>query len=158
MSNICVYIEVPAYLRQYLYHHFGDPVVFDRNLPQNKLIKLLINKQPRDSVPEFPSEESVSVAIPDQPYKPAENWNYLSPDAKKALVESIKNTFDVHLFQDLQKILPLGVNLLTAIRSWMRNNGIDIEYDLTIRQKYYRVRDAFEKAGIDLKRDRRFSD
>ena len=158
MSQFCIYLEVPVYISQYLRHHFGDPCVFDRNLPMNKIIKLFIEKQPSGKNIETLKDNMVSITIPDQPNKPAEYWNYLPDTGKKALLESINSTIDCNLYNEMQKIIPNGVKLMTAIRGWCRKHGIDLEYENTIKQKYYRVRDAFEKSGIDLKRSFRNRD
>lgn len=158
MSAICLYLQVPVYLQQYLNHHFGDPIVFDRTLPMNKLIKLFIERQPSDVPIRTVTDNDVAIAIPDQSLKPPEYWNYLPPVAEQALLESIEATFDLNFYNEMLQIMPCGVKVMTAIRSWARLHGIDIEYDNTLKQKFYRIRDKFEKQGINIKKKTRCRD
>ena len=153
MSQFCIYLTVPPYLKEYLNFHFGDPVVFSSALPMNKVIKLYIARPPKGKEVEFPDDDQIAVAIPDQPRKPAEYFNYLSDSAKQALLESIQHTFDVNLYNDIVLSLSNGVKLMTSIRAWCESHGISIDSDNTIKQKFYRVRDALAKQGIELMRE-----
>ena len=68
MSKFVVYIKVEPFVKQWLVHSFGNPVVFPAQSIENSTIRRFTQKQPA-AVPEPPDEEDVAIAIPDSKAK-----------------------------------------------------------------------------------------
>ena len=56
MSKFVIYLDVEPYMKQWLTHAYGDPVVFPASSSENAVIRRLTTKRPSDNVPEQPSE------------------------------------------------------------------------------------------------------
>ena len=64
MSKFLIYLEVEPYMKQWLTHSFGDPVVFPPNSNENAVIRRLTTKRPYNNTPEQPTEKTVAICIP----------------------------------------------------------------------------------------------
>lgn len=157
MSKFVVYIKVEPFVKQWLVHSFGDPVVFPAQSIENSTIRRFTQKQPA-AVPEPPDEEDVAIAIPDSKAKDPLLYNHLGQQGKKAVAECINDTFRMNLWAELNDLSDVGCSVMKAIYSWCEMHGISIDYAWTIRQRYYRMRDSYLKKGIDLRRRKRIHD
>lgn len=155
MSMYYVYIKVKPFVREWLYHHFGNPVVFPARSAENATIRRFLTRLPDGETPDTGSDGNVRVAIPDSKQKPVVTYNYLTPYGKEAVVEAIEDTFRRQMWNDLNDLRDTGCSLLTAVKAWCEQNGISTQYDYTIKMRYQRMREAYLAKGIDLRFHRR---
>ena len=151
------YIYVKPFVAQWLRFHYGDPVRFPSQSVENACIRRFLSVQP-SAVPPRRQEGEVAIRLPDSKQKPVARYNYLGKSARAAVVECIEDTFRLQMWRDLNSVQAMGCTLLTAVRAWCENNGIGIEYDYTIKMRFQRMRNAYLKAGIDLRRTSRERD
>ena len=64
MSKFVIYLDVEPYMKQWLTHAYGDPVVFPPSSSENAVIRRLTTKRPSDNIPEQPSDKAVAISIP----------------------------------------------------------------------------------------------
>lgn len=152
MSQFYFYLTPKPFIGQWLRYHYGDPVVFPARSAENACIRRFVSLRPKDWVPRRPEAGAVAVAIPDQHRKKVEYWNYMSKTAKEALCEIVDDTFKMQLWNDLNDMTRCGCTLLKCVRTWCEQNGIDPDYDYTLKMRYQRMRDAHLRCGVDLRR------
>nr|DAT91532.1 MAG TPA: hypothetical protein [Caudoviricetes sp.] len=150
MSKFVIYLDVEPYMKQWLTHAYGDPVVFPASSSENAVIRRLTTKRPSDNVPEQPSDKAVAISIPSCKYKNPETYNFLTSYGKQALCESLDDLFRINMWQDLGDLSDTSCTKMSAFRAWCQTHGIDIDYAETIRMKWYRMRKAHQEKGINL--------
>lgn len=155
MSEFYVYVKLKPFVKQWLVSALGNPVKFPAQSIENSTIHHFIGKQPADTPPETANSELTAICIPESASKPARTYNYLPPRGKCAVVECCEYLFRRNLWSELGEMSDLGCNTMTAIYGWCERHGVSIEYADTIRQRYYRLRDAYNKTGIDLTKKKR---
>ena len=155
MSKFVIYLEVEPYMKQWLTNSFGDPVVFPASSNENAVIRRLTTKRPCNNVPEQLTEKSVAICIPTSKYKSPETYNYLTSFGKQALLESLDDLFRINMWSDLGDLSDITCKKMSAFRAWCQNKGIDIDYAETIRMKWYRMRKAYQKQGVNLFNNKR---
>ena len=147
MSQICIYIELDNYLAQWFINEQGgqSPVSLIRGSVESKILEVYLNKQPDDCKPETSSEYTVGIYIPTFRHRPAEIYNYLPKHAKAALVSSIRNRFDIALWNDLHHFGRIGRRQDELIYAWMEKHGIEINESNwnAIAKRYQRQRDIY---------------
>ena len=84
MSKFVIYLDVEPYMKQWLTHAYGDPVVFPPSSSENAVIRRLTTKRPSDNIPEQPSDKAVAISIPSCKYKSPETYNFLTSYGKQA--------------------------------------------------------------------------
>lgn len=155
MSNFVIYLRLEPFVKQWLVHHYGEPVSFPPQSVENSTIRLFLQKLPEGKVPEIKKEEEIAICIPESKQKPVEYYNYLGKHAKEALIECIEDNFKRNMWSELNDLHDCGCTVQKAIDAWCEMHGISIDFDDTIRQRYYRARDAYLKHGIDLRKRKR---
>lgn len=152
MSKIVLYIPLERYLSEWATSHLGDPIVFPAKSNENAIIRTFLKERP-DGVPiELnPNGTLTAIAIPDSKSKPPEKYNYMTARGKDAVREMIKDLFKRQLWNDLNPIIHSNVGVNTLISAWCEMNGISLDRVETVRQCYYRMRDAYAKRGIILR-------
>jgi hypothetical protein len=150
MKDFVFYIKLEHYLAQWLTHSLGNPVRFPAQSNENSVIRRFLQKLPPDKLPEMPSDDTVAIVIPDSKAKDPAVYNYLGPLAKEAVVESIEDLFRRNLWAELGDMTSSSVGLNKTIAAWCEMHGIDIDYIETVRQKYYRMRNAYNRKGMFL--------
>lgn len=151
MSNYVVYLQVKPFIRQWLTYHFGDPVTFPSQSAENATIRRFLAKLPDGAYPDQKTADSIAVCIPDSKQKPVITYNYLNQHAKEAVVECIEDTFRMQMWKDLNDLHDCKCSILKAIQAWSLNNGISIDYDLTLKMRYQRMRKSYLANGVDLR-------
>lgn len=152
MSNFVIYIPLEKYLHEWVTTHLGDPVVFPPKSNENAVIRTFLQKLPAGETPELNNGSMTAIAIPSSKAKPpAEGYTKISPHGKEAIRECIKDLFRRHLWNDINPIINANVGVNTLIAAWCEMNGISIDRVETVRQCYYRMRDAYTKKGINLR-------
>jgi hypothetical protein len=158
MSDFVVYLKVNPFIRQWMVHHYGNPVVFPSGSAENATIRRFLTKHPKDDKPTIGGNDEIAVCIPDSKQKPVITYNYLGKHAREAVVECIEDTFKIQMWKDLNDLHDCGCSILKAIQAWCENNGISIDYDYTIKMRYQRMRNSYLKNGIDLRNKNRIRD
>lgn len=152
-SNTNMYtftMQVPDYLAQWATHHLGNPVEFPKDSPESRLIKLFIDKQPRNRLPDL--RGNLAIKIPSSKAKdPRAGYFYMSPRAQTIIKECLSALFIQNLWAELSDINKVNCELSTAIYAWLEKHGIADTYWECVRQKYYRLRKLYEDKGIKLK-------
>lgn len=155
MSKFVLYVSLPKYLHEWVTHQLGDPVTFPQYSNENAVIRSFLQKLPAGVSPDVRTDGATAVAIPDSASKPVEYYNYMGDRGKLAVVEVIKDLFTRALWNDINQLekSPVGLNQLIA--AWCEMNGIGLDRVETVRQRYYRIRKAYYKRGINLKKSSR---
>lgn len=149
MSNFVIYIKLETYLSRWLIHSLGNPVRFPAQSNENAVIRRFLQKLPAGHLPELMADGLTPIIIPDSKAKDPSVFNYLGPKAKEAVVEAIEDLFRRNLWAELGDAdISIGVNKMIA--AWCEMHGIEDDYIETVRQKYYRMRNAYTKRGIFL--------
>lgn len=149
MSRFNIYLQLPAYLAEWLTHSFGSPVEFPPNSNECAIIRAFIQRLPPGALPDTVKDGNVAVAIPSSKAKPPMYFNYLSPRGKAALSEAIMDLFRRNLWAELSRV-DTSARLNSKIYAWCEMHGIDIVHADTVRQKFYRMRNAYNRKGIFL--------
>lgn len=155
MSKFVLYVNLPKYLHEWATHQLGDPVTFPQYSNENAVIRSFLQKLPAGVSPDVRTDGATAVAIPDSASKPIEYYNYMGDRGKLAVVEVIKDLFTRALWNDINQLekSPVGLNQLIA--AWCEMHGIGLDRVETVRQRYYRIRKAYYKHGINLKKSSR---
>lgn len=151
MSNFIIYIRLEKYLSQWLTYSLGNPVRFPAQSNENAVIRRFLQKIPEGRQPELMNEGMTAIVIPDSKAKAPAVYNYLGPRAKEAVIEAIEDLFRRNLWAELGDMATdqsVGVNKMIA--AWCEMHGIGDDYVETVRQKYYRMRNAYTKKGVFL--------
>lgn len=149
MSNFVIYIKLEKHLSQWLTHALGSPVCFPAQSNENAVIRRFLQKLPSEKRPELMVDGLTAIYIPDSKAKPPAAYNYLGPRAKEAVIEAIEDLFRRNMWTELGDMSvdqSIGVNKMIA--AWCEMHGIDDDYVETVRQKYYRMRNAYTKKGL----------
>lgn len=155
MSQFVIYIKLEKYLAEWLAHSLGNPVVFPTGSNENAVIRTFIQKLPEDTLPDAPSVGDIAICIPDSKAKPPSSYHYMGKKGKKALHEAIMDLFIQNLWNDLKRIENTNIGINTRVAAWCEMHGISLDRVETVRQKYYRIRDAYTKKGINLQSNSR---
>lgn len=150
MKDFVIYIRLEKYLSQWLIHSLGHPVRFPAQSNENSVIRRFLQKRPPDKQPEMMFEEATAIVIPDSKAKDPAIYNYLGPRAKEAVIEAIEDLFRRNMWAELGDMSDGSVGLNKMVAAWCELHGIDDDYVETVRQKYYRIRNAYNKKGIFL--------
>lgn len=145
-----IYLKVEPYLAQWLTKALGDPIDFPRESPESKLIKRFLDKQPDNATPDTGTDGNLRIIIPWSKEKDPRTYNYLSPRAKEMLVESLDTIFINNLWTELGGLEDIRSSLTNVIYAYLEKHNINEDHWETIRQKYYRIRQRYQKKGIKL--------
>ena len=152
MSNFYFYLKVKPFIGQWLVHHYGNPGGFPSRSAENACIRHFVSLRPKDWQPAKREDGTVAVAIPDSGRKRVISYNYMSKHAMEALEEIIDDTFKMQMWKDLNEMTRRGCTLLKSVRAWCERNGIDTDYDYTLKMRYQRMRDSYLRYGVDLRK------
>ena len=151
MSQFVIYIKLEKYISEWLTHSLGYPVRFPNGSNENAVIRAFIQQTPKGDTPDTAAEGMTPIYIPDSKAKPPESYNYMTDSGKKAVREAIIDLFTRNLWNELRPIDSIkGVGVNTRIAAWCEMHGIGLDRVETVRQKYYRIREAYKKRGINL--------
>lgn len=157
MCDFCVFIPVKPFVKQWLLTHYdGEPIAFPSQSLENAVIKRFTMKLPKGKVPELQKEGEVAIKIPESKAKPASTYYYLGALGKEAVEEVIEDNFKLCLWNEIWSLYRsyenqgISKHLNAILRAWMEHHGISIRYEETIKQRFYRIREAYRKKGIDL--------
>lgn len=155
MSQFCIYIKLQPFVKEFLIHSLGNPIVFPPQSVENSTIHHFIDRLPKGRIPETSNDELTAICIPDSKTKPSATYNFLSPRGKDAVIQCCELLFNRNMWTELGDMSSLGCKTMTAIYAWCEKHGISVDYADTIRQRYYRMRSSYTKRGIDLMKKER---
>lgn len=117
---------MPSYLRQWFIHrHSGtDPVRLNNGSIESKLIKLAIVRPPESIIPHRQQEDEVAICIPYSKLRDPRTYNHITDTGKRALLENIKNAFDVDCWTFLHDFGKIGKQQKDLIYLYMELRGI----------------------------------
>lgn len=149
MSKFVIYIKLETYLHQWLTHSLGNPVVFPAQSCENATIRRFLQKLPVDAKPQLADASLTAICIPESKAKDPAIYNYMGQAGKEAVVECIEDLFRRNLWHEMGDLTPGRRGVNGQIAAWCEMHGIGIDYVETVRQKYYRMRKAYAKRGIN---------
>ena len=126
MSDYHIYIKLPSYLRQWFVHrHSGtEPVRLLNGSIESKLLKLALVKPPSTLLPHRQQADEVAVCIPYSKSRDPRTYNHITETGKRALLENIKNAFDVDCWTFLHDFGHIGRQQKDLIYLFMEQRGI----------------------------------
>lgn len=157
MSNILIYVKVPAYEKQWCEFHFGSPCEFPSSSNLNNIIRHFSRRRPVGTNPETQQPGELAICLMGSASKKPEIYNYISPHGKHAIAEAIDDIFVMHLWEDLTGRGTRDVQLSSLVYDWMDANGIKDEGNnyWNLRMKFQRIKDAYKKNGVNISRKNR---
>ena len=102
-------------------------------------------------------DDYMAIELPESKAKPVREFNYLGPRARRAVKEMVTDLFKMDLWASLKDIADRSCRLSSLISAWCEHHGIGIDYEDTVRQCFYRMRDQHAKKGVILNSSTRFS-
>ena len=126
MSEYFVYLKMPSYLRQWFIHLHGcnEPVVLRRGSIESKLLQRATVLQPSNTLPAKKQEGEVAVCIPYSKSHDPRFYNHITETGKKAMVDLIKNNFDMDLWTYLHDFGKICQQQKNIIYLFMEQRGI----------------------------------
>lgn len=102
-------------------------------------------------------EDYIAIRLPDSKAKPVKEYCYLGPRARRAVKEMVTDLFKIDLWASLKDIADRSCRLSSLISAWCEQHGIGIDYEDTVRQCFYRMREQHVKKGLNLNSTTRIS-
>lgn len=147
-----IYVELEDYLAQWFIndHGGGEPVKLTRGSVESKILEVYLAPLPAGAAPDLPGPGDVAILIPTFRAKPATTYNHLPKHARAALLNVIRERFDIQLWQDLHVFGKISKRQDELIYAWMEKHGIEMTDKNwnAIAKRYQRQREVY------LSRDR----
>lgn len=126
MSEYCVYLKMPSYLRQWFIHRHGgcNPVNLIRGSIESKLLQRATVRMPSGIIPPRQQEGEVAVNIPYSKSHDPRTYNYITETGKNALIARIKEDFDIDVWEYLHDFGKIGTQQKDLIYLFMEQRGI----------------------------------
>ena len=126
MSNYCIYLKMPSYLRQWFIHRHGgsDPVQLIRGSIESKLLQRATVKMPDGVMPPRQQEGEVAINILYSKSHDPRIYNYITETGKRALIQRIKDDFDLDVWEYLHDFGKVGSQQKDLIYLFMEQRGI----------------------------------
>lgn len=127
MSQYCIYLKMPSYLRQWFIHRHGgsEPVSLLPKSVESKVLQLATVKMPENIIPPRQQEGEVAICIPFNRHHDPRTYNYITETGKHAMLDMIKNSFDVELWNYVHDLGKLTRNeKKNIIYLFMEQHGI----------------------------------
>lgn len=126
MSDYCVYLKMPSYLRQWFIHRHGggNPVQLIRGSIESKLLQRATIKMPQGVMPPRQQEGEVAINIPYNKKHDPRFYNYITETGKNALISRIKEDFDIDVWEYLHDFGKVGAQQKDLIYLFMEQRGI----------------------------------
>jgi len=126
MSEYCIYLKMPSYLRQWFIHRHGGnhPVNLIRGSIESKLLQRATIPMPKGILPPRQGEDEVAINIPYSKSHDPRTYNYITETGKNALLGRIKDDFDLDVWDYLHDFGKVGVQQKDLIYLFMEQRGI----------------------------------
>ena len=126
MSEYCIYLKMPSYLRQWFVHRHGgsNPVNLIRGSIESKLLQRATIPMPKGILPPRQGEDEVAINIPYSKSHDPRTYNYITETGKNALLGRIKDDFDLDVWDYLHDFGKVGAQQKDLIYLFMEQRGI----------------------------------
>ena len=126
MSEYCVYLKMPSYLRQWFIHRHGgnNPVKLLHGSVESKLLQRATVPQPEHAMPPRQGEGEVAVQIPYSKSHDPRTYNYITERGKSVMLARIKEDFDIDVWNYLHDFGKIGAQQKDLIYLFMEQRGI----------------------------------
>jgi hypothetical protein len=126
MSEFCIYLKMPSYLRQWFIHRHGgnDPVTLRRGSIESKMLQRATVPQPPGTFPAKKQEGEVAIQIPYSKSHDPRYYNHITETGKRALLNCIKDDFDIDVWEYLHDFGKIGRQQKDLIYLFMEQRGI----------------------------------
>lgn len=128
MPEITFDLVLPQYLRQWLINEMGGavPVSFPKGSAFSSFLRVFLRHKRESEGWVQRNPEAVAIVIPKFPGRDPQYYNYMPAKAAAALVELIRDAFDVKLYRELKAFANIGRKHSDIIEVWMEQQGIEI--------------------------------
>ncbi len=148
MSDYCIYLKMPSYLRQWFInrHGGGIPVSLIRGSIESKLLQRATVPQPTGVLPHRQHEDEVAVCIPYSKSHDPRTYNYITETGKRAMLSRIKDDFDIDVWEFLHDFGKVGAQQKDLIYLFMEQRGIHEDGSCwdSIAKIYQRLRKNYQ--------------
>lgn len=126
MSDYCIYLKLPSYLRQWFIHrHSGEePVSLRRGSIESKMLQRATVPLPDNCIPDRKQDGETAVCIPYSKSHDPRTYNHITATGKRALISRIKDDFDLDLWDYLHDFGKIGKQQKDLIYLFMEQRGI----------------------------------
>ncbi len=126
MSEYCIYLKMPSYLRQWFIHRHGGgtPVNLIRGSIESKLLQRATVPQPKGVLPPRQQEGEIAINIPYSKRHDPRTYNYITETGKNAMLARIKDDFDIDVWEFLHDFGKIGAQQKDVIYLFMEQRGI----------------------------------
>lgn len=144
MKDITVGIKLEGYVKEWLEGALGRPVRFPAKSYENALLHRFLTRggQARQV------DDNVLIVISDCHYRKPETYNCLGRDGRRAMAAAIDALFRIDLWSGCAGLVHTDGNLNKGLDEWCKKKGISVENREAVRQKFYRMRKAYNERGI----------
>ncbi|MBD5226881.1 MAG: hypothetical protein HDS67_02335 [Bacteroidales bacterium] len=155
MSEILLYLEMPAYLRDWLvWSHGGvSPIRPRRGSIESNILEQYLRPWPSDRIPDRPTEGCLTIALPYFKTKDPRSNSFLPESARKLFLHSVRIQFDNDLTKSLLGTAMTRETLSDAIAAFCEARAIEMT-DTSIEAVTKRWRRLRRRTGV-LERVRR---
>ena len=149
MSEYCVYLKMPSYLRQWFIHRHGgnNPVQLIQGSIESKVLQRATVKLPENILPPRLQEGEVAIKLPYSKAHDPRTYNYLTAAGKSSMLVMIKSDFDIDLWNFLHDLGKLTrIQQKELIHLFMEQRGIKEDgtcFD-AIAKIYQRLRNIYK--------------
>lgn len=144
MKDITVGIKLELYLKEWLETAMGRPVRFPSKSYENALLHRFLVRGGQNRM----VDDNVLLVITDCHYRKPETYNCLGRDGRRAMAAAIDALFRIDLWSGCAGLVTGKGNLNNGIEEWCRRKGISAGNREAVRQKFYRMRKAYQERGI----------
>lgn len=146
---LLIYLPLTGYLREWLIYRLGSPVSFPHGSYENAVIARHITRLPPHTAPQLCAPDCLPITVPSLLGKPPHLYNYFPRRGQAALTEAINTLFTLDLWHSLAPKLTTP-HLNESIEQWCKSRHIAPQYREAVRQRFYRIRQAYAARGIIL--------
>lgn len=151
MNEICIYIHLDPYLRQWFIHDQGGlcPVRLVKGSVESLVLRQYLTTQPKgEPIQVAHSESDLPIIIPHFRLKDPMYYNYLPPKGLELLIETIRTRFDMDLWDALFGMKLKYSRQDTLINAWMESRGIEFTETNwnAIAKRFQRLRNRYYQA------------
>lgn len=140
----CFYISLDPYLAQWFSFICGGgyPLTLRKGSPESILIQRFSRKKSEAESAGLPAPGDLAIRIPESKAKPADIYCHVPDSAKDLFLRSIRQQFDLMLFNDIVRDLFPASLKRDLIYAWMEKYQIDNTEQnwLAVEKRYSRLR------------------
>lgn len=154
-----LYLDLDDYLAQWFVNDHGGevPVRLRRGSVESKILEVYLTALPEGEVPDMGGDGRVAVVIPSFRSRPPGVYNHLPRRARAALLNVIRERFDIALWSDLHVFGKIDRRRDELIYAWLEKHGIEATERnwCAVAKRYQRQRDMYmmrERAKVQYER------